>query len=418
MGDTAPLPEPALSVAPSGPITGAERIVSLDVLRGFAVLGILVMNIQSFSMPGTAYVNPTVYENLEGVNYAVWYGCHLLADMKFMSIFSMLFGAGIVVMTSRREATGESSAGVHYRRMGWLLLFGLLHAYGLWYGDILFTYALCGLVAWLFRRLPPWALIALGVVAVTIGWGAGKGLNTVAPSPVEQATAWWAPPPETVQAEVDAYRGGWLDQMGHRALMAVIFQTLLLLLSIGWRAGGMMLLGMALFKLGVFSATRSRGLYITFIAVAIVVGLPTIGYGVHRNEAAEWSVEYSFRFGTQYNYWASILVALGWVGAVMLACQAPALGLITRPLAAVGRMALTNYLMQTIICTTIFYGHGFGYFGSFSRVEQLLTVVAVWVFQLVVSPIWLRYFQFGPFEWLWRSLTYLKPQPVLKESDQ
>ncbi len=273
------------------------------------------------------------------------------------------------------------------------------------------------LVAWLLRRLPPWALIALGVVAVTIGWGAGKGLNTVAPMPVEQATAWWAPPPETVQAEVDAYRGGWLDQMGHRAFMAVFFQTFLLLLSIGWRAGGMMLLGMALFKLGVFSATRSRGLYITFIAVAIVVGLPTIGYGVHRNEAAEWSVEYSFRFGTQYNYWASILVALGWVGAVMLACQAPALGLITRPLAATGRMALTNYLMQTIICTTIFYGHGFGYFGSFSRVEQLLTVVAVWVFQLVVSPIWLRYFQFGPFEWLWRSLTYLKPQPVLRRSD-
>ncbi len=139
-----------------GPVQGSERIQSLDVMRGVAVLGILVMNIQSFAMIGAAYMNPTAYGDLEGVNGWVWYLGHLFADMKFMTIFSMLFGAGVIVMTSRREAAGQSSAGVHYRRMVWLLVFGLAHAYLLWYGDILYTYALCGFVLYLFRKAPPW----------------------------------------------------------------------------------------------------------------------------------------------------------------------------------------------------------------------------------------------------------------------
>ncbi len=177
-----------------------------------------------------------------------------------------------------------------------------------------------------------------------------------------------------------------------------------------------MLVGMALFKLGVFSARRSAGFYLALVGAAVVLGVPVIIYGIQRNFAVNWDVTYSFFLGGQFNYWASVLVSLGWVGLVMLACKTAAAGAITRPLAAVGRMALTNYLMQTIICTTIFYGHGFGKFGEFSRVEQLLTVLGVLAFQLIISPIWLRYFRFGPFEWLWRSLTYLKLQPMRREA--
>ena len=117
-------------------------------------------------------------------------------------------------------------------------------------------------------------------------------------------------------------------------------------------------------------------------------------------------------FGALFNYWGSLAVSLGYIGMVMLVCLSSWLDRLTRPFAAVGRMALTNYLVQTLICTTIFYGHGLGLFGRVERQEQILIVFAVWVFQVAVSPLWLRYFRFGPFEWLWRSLTYQKVHPM------
>ena len=404
-------PEPQ----PVGPIGGSQRILSLDVLRGVAVLGILVMNIQCFAMIMAAYINPTTYGSLEGVNGWVWYLGHLFADMKFMTIFSMLFGAGVIVMTSRREAAGQGSAGVHYRRMAWLLVFGLVHAHLLWYGDILYHYAMCGFVLYLFRKAPPWLLIALGLVATSVAFLIGTFFGISMANgwmPVEAVAADWNPPADVIQAEVDAYRGSWLDQMEPRFKAAIFFETFIFLIGIAWRAGGMMLIGMALYKLGVFSAARSNRFYLGLVGVGMLVGIPVVMYGVHRNELADWSLKYSFFFGPQWNYWASILVALGWVGAVMLACKSRTLQPLTRPFAAVGQMALTNYLMQTVLCTFIFYGHGLGRFGMFERWQQLLVVVGVWVLQLVVSPIWLRYFRFGPAEWLWRSLSYLKLQSI------
>src|SRR3984957_8816604 len=176
--------QPPSAVIPQ-PVTEKERIVSIDVLRGFALLGILPMNIQYFSMIGAAYWNPTAYGNLTGANYWVWLLSHTLADEKFMTIFSMLFGAGIVLMTSRIEATGKSSGVLHCRRMGWLVLFGLAHAYLLWSGDILVTYGICGLPVYLFRKLRPRTLLVLGLLAVS-----------VAPAVLTSYGAWsrhWAP---------------------------------------------------------------------------------------------------------------------------------------------------------------------------------------------------------------------------------
>ncbi len=410
-----------VSPEPSGPITSTDRIVSLDVLRGVGVLGILVMNIQAFAMIDAAYMNPTAAgaDQMTGVNFWVWYLSHVFADQKFMTIFSMLFGAGIIVMTSRRETTGREATGLHYRRMGWLLLLGLLHAYLLWYGDILYTYALCGMLVYLFRKLPPWLLLALGLLATAVASATFLFSGLSMPFWSEEAVAEfrddsWMPLPKVVEQELADYRGGWLDQMGHRVPAVFFFQTFVFLMWTGWRVGGMMLIGMALYKLGVFSATRSRAFYIGLVTVGAFVGIPTIIYGAHRNIAAHWDIKYSFFLGGQYNYWASILVALGWVGLVMLACRAAVMGALTRCLGAVGRMALTNYLLQTLICTSIFYGHGLGLFGSFNRVQQILTVVAVWAVTLVLSPLWLRFFRFGPLEWLWRSLAYQKVQPMVR----
>jgi len=403
----------------AGPVTAKERIVSLDVLRGVALLGILPMNIQAFSMISAAYMNPTAYGDLHGANYWVWYFCHLLADEKFMTIFSMLFGAGIFLMTSHVEAAGRKPAPLHYRRMGWLILFGVLHSYLLWFGDILFTYGLCGMLAYCYRKMSPRKLIVYGVgfIAVTTVlflWTA-RSLPHMPPAKAEfLRQGLWQPTPEMKAHELAAYRSGWLGEMRQRANDSLTGEVSGFIYLAFWRVEGCMLIGMALFKLGVFSAKRSAKLYWTFLAAAVLVGFPVILFGVHHDIAAGWEFRQAFFIGSQYNYWASMLVSLGWVGATMLVFQSPTLRGFTRPIAAVGRMAFSNYIFDTVVCTTIFYGFGFGMFGKVSRVTQIQIVTAIWIAQLILSSIWMRYFQFGPLEWLWRSLTYWKRQPFRK----
>ena len=404
----------------SGPVGPSERIVSIDVLRGFAVLGILAMNVQSFSMIGAAYLNPYAYGDLSGVNYAVWFLSHLLADSKFMTIFSLLFGAGVVLMATRREETGRPAAGVHYRRMFWLIVFGLLHGVFLWYGDILYAYGICGLVIYLFRRRSPRFLMIFGVLVVGVGslltmfWQVT--LPYWPPEAIEQVEVeWWAPPPEEVQSELDAYRGGWSQQQVVRAPTAIYMETNHFLTETMWRAGGLMLVGMALFKLGIFGAARSREFYLRMMSLGFGLGLPIVIFGVLYCNDHGWDIRSAFFGGGQFNYWASLLVAAGWIGAIMLVCQRPGWGRAKMTLAAVGRMALSCYLLQTIICTTIFYGHGLGLYGSVSRVGQASIVLAVWLALLWFCPFWLKRFRFGPFEWLWRSLTYMKVQPLKVE---
>ena len=399
----------------AGPVAQGARIDSIDVLRGVALLGILVMNVQSFAMPQAAYFNPTAYGDLEGANLYVWVAGRMLADQKFMTIFSMLFGAGIVLMAGRAETRGDGRQ-VHYRRMGWLLVIGLLHAHLFWSGDILFLYAVCGMLVSPLRRQPPGRLLAFGAVllAVASAYSVGSGLSL--PYWPEEARAAfassvWQPTPEMLDAELAAYRGGWLDQQPARSAGAFAFETFMLITWGVWRAGGLMLIGMALFRREVFSARRSPRFYAGLIAVAVAVGLPLQAYGIALDFARGWPV-WSFFVGMQLNYWPSIAVSLGYVGLVMLACRTAALRGLTRPFAAVGQTALTNYLLQTILCTTIFYGHGLGWFGSVDRVGQVGVVAAVWAVQLIASPLWLRRFRYGPAEWAWRSLTYGARPPL------
>ncbi|MGH9788863.1 MAG: DUF418 domain-containing protein, partial [Candidatus Acidiferrales bacterium] len=340
----------------AGPVAQAERIGALDTLRGFALLGILVMNIMSFSMIFSAYFNPTNWGDLTGANYWVWFGSHVLFEMKFMTLFSMLFGAGVLLFTERAEAKGESPRRLHYRRMLWLILFGALHGYLLWYGDILFVYGMCGLLVYLFRKCEPRTLIVLGILliaaasalSVLFGW-------TIQFWPAEEVAKMqqmWRPDAAHVAAEINAYRGGWLEQMAHRVPLFFEASTVFFLMFF-WRPAGVMLLGMALYKLGALSAQRSARFYATLVALGALVGLPLIVYGVRLNEAAGWDMRWSFFHGQQLNYWGSVLVSLGYVGLVMLVCKSGALAWLTARLAAVGQMAFTNYLLHTIICTTI-----------------------------------------------------------------
>jgi uncharacterized protein len=406
---------PRAETAPQ-PVAEKERIVSIDALRGFALLGILYMNIQAFSMVSAAYMNPTAYGDLHGRNYAVWLAGHLLADLKFMSIFSMLFGAGIFLMTSHVEASGQRPTRLHYRRMGWLMLFGLLHGSLLWYGDILYDYALCGMLVYWFRKRQPRTLIITGIILFSVaplllyGYGYSYAQMSAHEQQLERQ-GMWQPTPAQIAKQNAVYRGGWLTQMSERLPETGRMKTIYFLAFSFWREAGLMLIGIALFKLGVFGAKSPTWVYSTMIALGALVGVPLIYYGVYREVGSGWAFPYSFVSGQQYNYWASLLVSFAWVGAVMLACRSTPLLPLTRRLAAVGRMAFSNYIFHTLARTTIFYGHGFGLFGKVERVGQLAIVLAIWAFQLVVSPVWLRHFLYGPLEWLWRSLTYLQWEP-------
>ena len=422
MADPAVLPVVSNeNVTPAGPVTQKERIQSIDVMRGVALLGILVMNIQDFSMIGQAYMNPTAYGDLHGLNRAVWYVCTLFADLKFMSIFSMLFGAGIYLMTSRIEASGRRPGPIHYRRMGWLALFGCLHGYLLWTGDILFTYALGGMVAYLARKWRPRKLIISGLLFTAVSSVLFVGSYTSMPywpkKNVDQMReTMWMPSQAQRDKDLAVHRAGWLGEEKARAIENVGNQIQGNIFLAFWRAYGLMLVGIGVFKLGVFSAAVPAQVYRWSIALGLLVGIPVIAFGVHMEFLHHWDLRQTFFLDFQYNYWASLLVCLFWVGLVMLICQKGWLPGARRRVGAVGRMAFTNYLTHTIVCTFLFYGWGLGLYGKVSRTGQFGTVLAIWAVQLIISPWWLDRFQFGPFEWIWRSLTYWKLQPMRKQA--
>jgi uncharacterized protein len=412
-----PASSPAAAVLDETPADPDRRIVPLDILRGAALLGILVMNIQSFSMPDAAYLNPSAYGDLTGANRLVWIVSHLLTDEKMYGIFSMLFGAGILLMTGRVEQRGRSAAALHYRRMGWLMFFGLLHGFLLWPGDILWTYGAAGMIVYPFRKRSPRTLLVTAIIFFAIGSGIFASVGAmVSRLPPEQYEAFeqenWRPTPEMIEDEIETYRGDWLGQMRDRFENALFMDTGVFLMLFGWKTIGNMLLGMALFKWGLFTHAAARSLYRRMAIAGFLLGLPIVAFGVWRNFVAAWDGRYSFFFGSQFNYWGAIVVDIGWIGALMLLSTSPGLTSLKMRLAALGRTAFTNYILQTLICTTLFYGQGFALFGSVPRVGQIAVVFAIWSVQLLLAPAWLRHFRFGPLEWLWRSLTYWRWMPM------
>jgi uncharacterized protein len=403
------------STARLAPVGSASRLEAIDVLRGFALLGILIMNIRSMSMITAAYFFPTAYGDLTGVNLIVWWAGDLLANRKFMTIFSLLFGAGILLQSERAQAAGRSFAWMHYRRMFWLLLIGLVHAYLFWDGDILVTYALCGLVLYPARKLRPRALIIIGLVILAIGSGLMLMSGLTAPywgeRELAEFEATWQPSPEKVQAEIEAMTGNWLGEVRHRFPKVVEMHLFVIPFHMLWRGLGGMFLGMALFKMGLLQELPRRTLRLWLI-LAVVVGLPLTALGAVRQFQSGWDPVTAFFVDSQFGYWASLLVALGWIALVQLGLQRGWMPALRARLAAVGRTALSNYLLHTLVCTTIFNGRGFGFFGEVPRWGQVLVVVGVWILQLWLAPWWLARFRFGPMEWLWRSLSYWRLQPM------
>jgi uncharacterized protein len=436
----------AVDVAPA-PATSTERISAVDVLRGVAVLGILLINIEDFgllhsnkSAAGTEWVGVYLPAGLSRGAVLGWTAMRALFEGKMRAIFSMLFGAGAILLTSRLERRDEAVgvADIYYRRTLWLLAFGVVHAYLLWEGDILYSYAVCGLFLFPFRRLPARRLILLGALALSISVpraatlalhrrdlrahaaqaSAEKAAGRPLTKPQESALGDWEeitddfqPDPETLRQARADYLAGYWHLFRHRAELVRYVESSDFY---GWAffdSIGMMLMGMGLVQTQVLTGQRSRRFYAGMAAIGYGVGVPL--------SAAATYLLYRHRFDPIAVAWLTaaydpgrIAVALGHVSVVMLVVKAGRTRWLIRALGDVGRMALTSYLGATLICTTLFNGYGFGLFGSLRRYQLYLVVLGIWCAQLLFSHLWLARFRFGPVEWCWRSLTYWRRQPL------
>lgn len=398
------------------------RLASLDIVRGVAVLGILLLNIVSFGLPEAAYLNPRAYGGASGTDLAAYLVNFLLFDGRMRGLFALLFGASMLLVADRAAARGEKPATVHFARMAWLLLFGLAHLWLVWRGDILSHYALVGALAFAFRGLPVARLVALGATLVLfqllllawmpiLAWSVEQAPwdPAHADARAQLTAAFGVPAPAAIGGELALYRGGYPALLAHR-FFDTVADPLLLLVFGGAETLAYMLFGMAALRSGLFSGAWPARRMRRWVAIGFGIGLP--GYAL----CAVLLVESRFGlFGTAlYALWLPTLLrppmVLGWACLILLLVRAD--GVLGRRLAATGRMAFTNYLATSLICTTLFYGYGLGWYGHLGRAELYLVVVAVWALILAWSKPWLDRFRYGPFEWLWRSLMRGAPQAI------
>jgi uncharacterized protein len=404
------------------------RIRTLDIVRGVAVMGILAMNIVAFAMPIEAYMNPRAYGWESDADLLSWLLSFLFIDGRMRGLFSFLFGASMLLVIDRAQVGGEDAVSVHFSRMAWLLLFGLIHYYFIWFGDILILYALVGMAAWLFHRRSPRLLFALAIAAVLLQtaflvgvtfWANEAAQAAAQPDAGRDAIEAWqgfgedlAVPSATELAETLAlYRGSYLGIVAYQ-FGRELLDPFVGVLIFGIETLGYMLLGMATFKTGFLTGGWPARRYAQVAWWGFAVGLPLYAL-------LAWGIlESNFDVLTIF---ALALAATTPIRPVMILALAALIILATRHggwlverLAAAGRTAFTNYLGTSVMLTGFFYGWGLGLFGTFSRAELWLVVIPAWAVMLAWSKPWLDRFNYGPFEWLWRSLARRSPQPMRK----
>jgi uncharacterized protein len=397
--------------------TAKNRLTSIDALRGVAVMGILIMNIQGMGLIHASYINPTATGPLEISSWLIWGVGRLFADFKFIALFSILFGVGILLQSQSLEKIGENPTPVFLRRMLWLAIFGLLHGTLIWYGDILLTYVVCGLFVYWLRNIPPAQMFIIAgvlLIAPTVtAWQLQTTLNNISVWDLKQLSATlWIPGPELIAAEFATHQSSWLQQITPRVDSVVFMLTFQLLTLNFWKSSALMLVGMGLFKINIFhtelASTHQR------LIIALFLGLSIAIIGLLQDFHHGWKVGFSLHEGRIYLYWSSLFMSLGYIGGFMLLFKINSLKNIMKYFAAVGKMALSNYILQSIIGSLLFNGFGLNWFGNKSYGELGLTVVGIWLFQIVFSSWWLRRYNYGPLEWLWRSLTYNQRQPFCR----
>jgi len=405
-----------------------ERYLTIDAVRGVAVLGILLMNIVGQGLPSYAYVSPAYWGGDTGANLTAWLLAYLFVDGKMRALFTLLYGASLLLIADAAEGRTPGPAATHYRRTVWLFLFGMLHAWFVWYGDILVTYALAGSIAFLARNWPPRRLIGAGavVLGLLMAWGVMghvhfAQMRAMAEAPgaaaalVEQwrvASAELAPPLEAGKAEVAGYLGGVVDAFHARMPMTLFFQTFLIPTQFMWEALGFILIGMGLYRMGFFTAGLAKRTYDSMVAL-VPAGVVVGWFLAEPLMASNWDPVLTL-LTDALAIPLHLAMGLGYAAIVIATVRSHRLKPLVDRLAACGRMAFTNYLGANIITTTLFYGNGAGLFAQLERYQLYGVVAAVWALQLACSKPWLERFHYGPFEWAWRSLARWEVQPFVK----
>ncbi|MCY7349071.1 MAG: DUF418 domain-containing protein [Cytophagaceae bacterium] len=429
----------------SVPLGQTERIFIIDAIRGVALLGILMMNIPFFGMPHQVGENLLIRNEFSGPNLWTWWAVNGFFEGTMRGLFSLLFGAGTLLLLDRlqKNNAGLLPADVYYRRLLWLLLFGIVNAFVLlWPGDILYSYALCGLALFPFRKMPAKGLLIISFVMLLIGTykdnsglyeqkqtkRKGEAAQLLAKKKMKLSEdqqgdlkAWQGlqerVKPENQRKEADKLakkmQGNYPQVYKALEPINIKFESVAMHQSFVWDVLMLLFLGMALYRLGFLTNQRPAWQYALLVVVGYGVALPLNYWKMN------FAVETKFDFIRRLNEWPfefyeirRLFHTLGHLGLLMLAYRSGLFNGLFRVMARVGQMAFSNYLMQSIICTLIFYGYGFGLYNKLQRYELYYVVGAVWLFQIIFSNLWLHYFRFGPFEWLWRSLTYWKKQPL------
>jgi uncharacterized protein len=402
----------------------SHRHITLDALRGFAVMGILAMNIVGFAMPELAYLSPAAFGGDTLLDRISWLFSFIFVDGKMRGLFSLLFGASMMLIIERAEAKGQNAAKIHYARMVWLALFGLAHFFLIWFGDILFLYAVVGCLAFLMhhwepQRLIKWALIVygLGFLLWAVQFGGLQALQWAATQPgadpdlVRQYREIMASEDfqiDTVK-EVAIHRGTWAGIVADK--LAEWYAPLTMVLQSITETLPLMMLGMAMKKNGFLTGEWDAGDYHRWARRLLVPGLLlslAIGISVWVNGFDLITTIAAFLA------WSTIprlMLTIAYAGLLILWIRKLAGRALLDRVAAAGRTAFTNYLGTSIIMTTIFYGYGLGLYGHISRPTLWLFVLGAWGIMLFWSKPWLDRFHYGPLEWLWRSLARMELQP-------
>jgi uncharacterized protein len=440
-----------IQISAPQPVREQQRIISLDIIRGAAVLGILLINIVIFGFVVEDRERwDKMYTAASGPDFWTDQVIFVLFEGKMRALFCMLFGAGIMLfIQQKRKKDGHSPWALFYRRMGWLILFGLINAHLLlWEGDILYFYGIFGMVVFLFRNLRP-TFKALGVplvVLIAIITGQlyyqdirGKYMGNldaqdaldsgqVLSEEQEKAVEKWEefrkqylPNPEEVKEITAKMHGSYSEVASVVRPKSFEFETKYLPFLLGDNVA-LMLLGMALLQWGFFKGSWKRKYYLLTVVLGFGIGLPLVLYAqwhtVTYTPTAELGFEYMkthpFSWDTTIYHFQRMFLAMGHAALLMLLIRWNIAKWLMKSLRAVGQMAFTNYILQSVLCTLFFFGYGLGYFEQLRLYQLYFVVLGVWIFEMILSPIWLTYFRFGPLEWLWRSLTYWKIMPFRK----
>lgn len=440
-----PAAQPDTRAPRAAPVADGARIRTIDVLRGVALCGILLMNIPVFAMP--QYFEEAFNTNFHSGNFWLMAVIDILFEGKMRALFGMLFGAGTLLFISNKAGSGRSVTWLYYRRMLVLVAFGLLHAHViLWCGDILYLYGVCGMIVYLFRKVKPRYLILAVPLVGLLDFGVGTihyrqirrtRLDYVAAVAArdhgatldekqERAVEAWqelehsiVPNRQIVAENTRKVKSGWAGSSEVWGALAWKFETLFLPFELA-DSVALMLLGMALLQLGFFSGTWHERTYRRIMLAGYGLGLPLVTfaffYQVRRTPTLEAGLALMERMPVPWidliYPFQRMLLVLAHASAVILLWHSGVGGWLLRRLAAVGQMALSNYIGHSILCTLTFFGYGLNRYAEWQYWQLYVFVLGVWAFQIAVSPWWLARFRFGPFEWAWRTLTYGRLPPM------